>query len=122
MTHGHTEGHTEVFKDRLVGEPDIDADGEQPALEAMLGVSLDSPPSALGADPTAPLRRVCGALLSSPQFLMGGIAPVDHEQAPTLTPPSSRYRTVCQQIADTGLTDGLKLVCNEGSLTLTQHP
>jgi hypothetical protein len=122
---GHNEGAqvrdlVVALKDRLVGEPDVDPADEQPALEAMLGAPLDAPAAALGPDPTPALRRVCGALVASPQFLMGGIVPPDRDKAPRLTPHAATYRFVCQQIADAGLTDGLTLTCADGALTLTQ--
>lgn len=76
-----------VLKDRLIGEPVIDVAGaEGAALVAIVG-PLDAAAPALTADG---LRRVCGALLESPQFLLQGIAGRGGE-VPLLTPLVGRW-------------------------------
>jgi len=87
-----------ALKDRLVGEPAIDDGAERDALTAIVG-SLDAPASAVSA---SALRRVCGALLGSPQFLLQGIAGRGGER-PKLTPASAGYDAVCAEIASAGV-------------------
>jgi hypothetical protein len=58
-----------LLKDRLLAEPIIEED-EVAALEALLERSLDDP---LDSDAETRVRRVCGALLQTPQFtFLGG--------------------------------------------------
>lgn len=96
-----------ALKDRLVGEPAI-ADGpEHDALAAIVG-PLESPAS--GVTP-ANLRRVCAALLESPQFLLQGIAGRGGD-VPKLTPPAAGYDAVCANLASTGIgVPGRVLTC-----------
>jgi hypothetical protein len=109
-----------ALKDRLVGEPSIDEELERPALEAVLGVSLDAEALSLGAEADPRLRQICGALMSSPQFLLSGLAPRDFSGGPPrLLAPVDRYQAICASIADTGLIDGLALSCEGSSLAVT---
>ncbi|HLL25402.1 MAG TPA: hypothetical protein VK427_24870 [Kofleriaceae bacterium] len=88
-----------ALKDRLVGEPVIDFVGsEGAALVATVG-PLDAPASTITVDS---LRRVCGALLGSPQFTLQGIAGRGGE-VPVLTPLSARYDVVCTALAKQGV-------------------
>ena len=103
-----------ALKDRLIGEPEIEAGPEAAALAALAG-DLAAPASGVSADA---LRRVCGALLGSPQFLMQGIAGRGGPR-PLLTPASAGYDAVCAELAAGGLgTPGLVVTCAGGALTL----
>jgi hypothetical protein len=104
-----------ALKDRITGEGFVEDPGEQEALEAILGQPLSAPASSLGAT-DAPLRRVCGVLLASPQFLLHGAVPPDQLSIPPLTPPSVGYLALCQQLAVVGLPGGLQVVCADKSL------
>jgi len=96
-TPGATLGDAVIaLKDRLVGEPWVDTASEKPQIEALLGMSL-ADTSLLGLD--ARLRAVCGVLVSSPQFLLGGMPPRDAEAAPKLTPAEVSYQATCNDIA-----------------------
>jgi hypothetical protein len=96
-TPGTTLGEALIaLKDRLTGEPWIDPDVEQPDLEALLGASLSSTDlSSLDAK----LRAACGVLVSTPQFMLGGLIPKDIRDVPKLTPPDVSYQLTCKTIA-----------------------
>jgi len=83
-----------ALKDRLIGDARI-RDAERVPLEHLLGSSLDAPSSTAVE---APLRRVCGALLASPWFLLGGVTPADVPSPPLLTPPSASYAASCERL------------------------
>ena len=85
-----------LLKDRLVGEPYV-TDGERAPLEQLLGVKLTA--SVAVEDGAGRLRRVCGALVSTPQFLLGGVVPTNGQSMPLLTPASVTYPQMCQAIA-----------------------
>lgn len=77
-----------ALKDRLVNETAIDetgGSGEAAAIEALYGASLDSPASGV-ANLEGSTRQLCGALLSSPQFLLSGLADPTNGPTPTLNP------------------------------------
>ena len=105
-----------ALKDRLIGEPAIVDDAERTAVAALLGGALDRPASALTEDK---VRKLCGALLQSPQFLLQGMAGRGGT-APRLTPTAAGYDAVCAALAgrDIGLT-GQVVACTPGApLTL----
>jgi hypothetical protein len=85
-----------ALKDRLTGEPAIEPLVEKPGLEALVGAPLES--SDLGKL-DAQLRSVCGVLVSTPQFMLGGLVPKDSSTIPTLTPADISYDTTCAYIA-----------------------
>lgn len=102
-----------ALKDRLIGEPHI-ADGpERDALAAIVG-PLDGPASAVGTDA---LRRVCGALLESPQFLLQGIAGRGGDR-PRLTPATAGYDAVCAELVASGVGVPGRVVTCAGTLAL----
>ena len=87
-----------ALKDRLTGEPAIADGAEHDALASIVG-PLEGPASSV----TAPnLRRVCAALLESPQFLLQGVAGRGGE-VPKLTPATASYDAVCANLASTGI-------------------
>jgi hypothetical protein len=106
-----------ALKDRLVGIPAVTDAGERTALEAMFGAALGDPATA-APDLEAGARSVCGALLSSPQFLLGGLTAPDATTVPRLTPPTAGYDAVCDAIAARGGLAGYTLTCAGGSLTV----
>lgn len=105
-----------VIKDRLVGEP-VAADGEAEAIAAVLGVPLTGPAATLDV---ASARRLCGALLASPQFLLTGVA-ARGGPPPTLVLPGDGFDEACARIADAALV-GWAVTCGPGSLTATTAP
>jgi hypothetical protein len=105
-----------ALKDRMVGTTALDASLEVPALEGLLGQPLSAKASAL-TSLNASLRQVCGAIASSPQFLLGGIVPSDAESVPALTPSSASYAALCAALAQKS-PDGVVVTCH-GSEPLT---
>jgi hypothetical protein len=104
-----------ALKDRLVGEPVIGEGAEAGALSTVLGASLDNPAAELTADQ---VRRVCGAVVGSPQFLLQGVAGRGGE-IPKLTPADVGYDAVCADLAATGIGSAtLGVACEEGKAVL----
>lgn len=95
---GHTaEAAVVAMKDRLLADPIITAD-ERPLLEALLGASLSAPIEGIAA--TEPLRRVCAALLMSPQFVMEGLPVASRLGQPRgLVPAGEERLAFCQRAA-----------------------
>ncbi len=108
-----------ALKDRLIGEPAIAEGAERDALTAIVG-ALDGPASGVTA---ANLRRVCGALVESPQFLLQGIAGRGGD-APKLTPATASYDAVCTELATTGIgVSGRAVTCAPAvTLVLARTP
>lgn len=105
-----------ALKDRLIGEPTIDeAGGEGAALAALLGATLDAPGASLDE---GKLRQLCGTLLSTPQFLLQGVAGRGGA-LPRLTPAEAQYAAVCADLAGRDLTD-LAVTCDGTSLTISR--
>ncbi|MEO7330098.1 MAG: hypothetical protein ABI193_16100 [Minicystis sp.] len=85
-----------ALKDRLTGEPWIEQTVEKPGLEALIGAPLASTNQGLF---DAQLRSVCGVLVSTPQFMLGGLVPKDSTDIPKLTPPEITYDATCNYVA-----------------------
>lgn len=86
-----------ALKDRLITQPELSDPQERDLLEIL----LDAPLSARLAEVEAPeprLRRVCGVLLTSPDFLLGGApAPaLPDGAAPRLRPADLAPVAVCE--------------------------
>jgi len=107
-----------ALKDRLTGAAAIDPEREQPALEAMLGASLSADASTL-PDVSSGLRKVCGVIASSAQFLLVGIPTSDGSVVPSLTPASASFASVCAGVAAVGLTHATLSCDGPTSLTVT---
>lgn len=96
-TPGATVGDAVVaLKDRLVGEPWIDGAAERAQIEALVGTNLGST-NLSGLEPR--LRALCGVLVSTPQFMLGGLVPVDTNVIPKLTPTDVSYAATCGYVA-----------------------
>jgi hypothetical protein len=65
------------------------------------------------------MRQLCGVLLSSPQFLLGGLAAPDNTYVPVLTPDEHSYGSVCNALAGRGLDAPLQISCAPDSLELS---
>ena len=115
---GHSTGAARVsdvvvlIKDRLIGEPQLEPLIEGPALEAVLGQPLSAPATALT---TAGARRLCGVLLSSPQFVLQGLAGRGGAP-PKLTLPDDGFEPACARLAAAPPRDWT-IACASGSLT-----
>jgi len=101
-----------VIKDRLIGEPQIDPGAEKSALEALTGAPLSSPAASLGEGAA---RRVCGVLMSSPQFVLQGMA-ARGGAAPGVTLAGDGFDDACTKIASAAI-PGWRVTCAPGTLT-----
>ena len=111
-----------VLKDRIMGEPTISSGTERTQVEGLFGASLASDAHA-AVDLSGSLRRVCGAMIATPQFLMLGIQPKDASAIPSATPVTSSYQTLCSKVAALPLPDKLSLTCASGQpLTVNVSP
>jgi hypothetical protein len=106
-----------ALKDRLVADPSIAPGAETTGLEAILGASLDAP-VAQATDLETHLRQVCGVLLASPQFLLGGQSSQNAPPVPLLTPADDAFDKVCARVAAAPLPESLHVACAAGSLTV----
>jgi hypothetical protein len=106
-----------ALKDRLVAEPRVREGAEQVGLEAILGAGLDTP-AAAASGLEAKLRLVCGALMASPQFLLGGQAVQEALPVPRLTPPEDGLTPLCAALASRPLSEGLTVTCSGEGLTV----
>jgi hypothetical protein len=88
----------QAIKDRIVGEPDVEDAVERAPIEALFGATLEAPaPGILELENGA--RRFCGVLVSSPQFVLGGLPSADRNSAPRLTPSSAGFDAVCADVS-----------------------
>lgn len=117
-----------VLKDRIFGNAAVDDTAEKPALEAILGASLDADASTLGTptvSASAAIRRACGVMITSPQALTTPVAvvPPDSSEVPKLTPNTDKYDALCDDLATLTLPDGLTVTCNgDEPLTVSLAP
>ena len=110
-----------ALKDRLVGDASVGhevvgATSELAATQAIMG-PLEASAAAV-ADLDARARELCGVLVSSPQFLLTGMAAPDSTYVPVLTPEEASYAAVCAAVAERGLAGNLALTCGDDSLTV----
>ena len=86
-----------ALKDRLIAEPTLQDQDERALMESLLGVPLSTPTTGL----EAPLRRVCSALLASPQFVLEGVSADAPPDAPVdgLVPPGADAAALCARLA-----------------------
>ncbi len=109
-----------VLKDRLMGETAV-TDAEKPLLQSIAGVSLAADAASI-TDLSGTLRRVCGVMIASPQFLLTGLQPKDGSTVPAQTPSAYSYQTLCTSLAALPLS-GVKLTCTSGQpLTVSLTP
>lgn len=85
-----------ALKDRILTEADIDPN-EAPLLADVLGVpSLDTLVGEAG-DLEDGARRLCGALLKTPQFLLEGVSPELSASEPRLVVGATSYKALCEK-------------------------
>jgi hypothetical protein len=114
-----------ALKDRLIGQARIshriEASGvsELAAIEELFDAEVSTAVSDVDAL-EAKSRALCGVLLSSPLFLLGGIAAPDSAYIPTLTPEPASYRSICANLAERGLSGALILTCSDSALSLSR--
>ena len=112
-----------AVKDRLVGEARVSHEelpggtSELAAVEALFNARLDQPVSGV-PDMDTPTREFCGALVSSPQFLLSGLAAPDSSYVPLLTPGGLRYDSVCSAVQARGIGSGLTMTCGANGVSV----
>jgi len=119
-TPGATLGDVLVaVKDRLIGEPWIEATQERALIANLVAGSLDDQKNDFW---DAQARVYCGVLIASPQFLLGGIVPRDAQEIPKLTLPSVSYGSLCADAVATAKQISVPYVLNcEGDrITVTK--
>lgn len=99
-----------ALKDRLIGDPRIH-DVERALLEALIGSPLGDRSDSLETG----LRRVCGALVSSPMFMLGGLPPGVPGEVPKLTPPEATQAAACAKLTDavSAVEPSMRISCAE---------
>ena len=111
-----------VLKDRIMGETTLSDATEKQLLAAMTGASLDADASTV-PDLGGSLRAACGAMITSPQFLLLGVQPKDSTDIPAQTPAPYTYQSLCTKLATLPLGDKLSVTCTSGSaLTVNVTP
>lgn len=83
-----------ALKDRLLGSSAV-SDSERAHVEALLGTSLDS---RVPDDLESKLRVLCGVLLATPQFQLGGVVAGDTAEVPSLTPSEASRAASCERL------------------------
>lgn len=91
-----------ALQDRLLGSSAV-SDAERVHVEALIGASLDSP---VPADLESKLRVLCGALLSTPQFQLGGVVAPDVGEVPSLEPSDASQAASCERLHASWLESG----------------
>lgn len=108
-----------ALKDRLITQPDIAADGEAALIAALLEVDSLETPLADVEDWAARLRRYCGLLLQTPQFMLAGVADPDQVLAPSIIVGLATYQAECESLSATMFDPTEWIVtCGEASLTI----
>lgn len=112
-----------AMKDRLIGQARVQHEAqasglsEKQSLKSYFGESLDSEYSDL-TDGDEKLRGYCGVLLSTPQFLLSGLAAPDGRYEAILTPKAYQYETVCTGLDLPATLANLTLRCSGTGLEL----
>jgi len=88
-----------ALKDRLLGSTTV-SELEQVRVEALIGVSLESPVSVNLEDE---LRTVCGVLIATPQFQLGGVVAPEGQGAPLLAPSEASREASCARLHEAWL-------------------
>lgn len=104
-----------TLRDRLTGEGPLSDHVERELVSELMGKSLGSKVSSTDEEP---LRIVCGAIVASPQFMLGG--PVLSTKAPTggLTLPGYDYASECATAADAFSKVGVTATCSANAIDI----
>jgi hypothetical protein len=82
-----------ALKDRILSEPSVTDVDERAVLEDLIGASLSDEVES----PEASLRAICGALLTSPQFLLTGL-PLPEAETATFPMPGETTSERCTDL------------------------
>lgn len=89
-----------AIHDRLLAEPDL-SQTTVDAIESLLEHPLTTPLTDLPSDLREPLaRRLAGAVLTTPQFLLHGLPPPPQQGAPRLVTADATTQALCEAHAD----------------------
>ena len=109
-----------ALKDRLLGDGRIEP-AEGALLEKLLGQPLATPVAHGLLE--GQLRKVCGVLVSTPQFLLGGMVAPTTRDVPRLTPEVAGAVASCQDIGKAFAAAGLPYVvtCVAGKVAVERN-
>ncbi|MEM7157172.1 MAG: hypothetical protein AAF799_30245 [Myxococcota bacterium] len=115
-----------ALKDRLITDPRLDDPDEIALMERLMEVSLDDTVAEVGApEAVAAARRLTGALLNTPQFMLDGVTPppVDASDDPTIIVPGIETQRLCQDFvalaAESSAWDTLQATCDGETLSVS---
>lgn len=108
-----------AVKDRLIGEPWIEPTQEKPLIANLVTGNFDDKKSDFWE---LQARVYCGALVASPQFLLGGMVPRDAQEIPSLTLPTVSYGTLCSSAVAAAATNQAPyfISCEGGQIKVTK--
>lgn len=108
-----------AVKDHLIGEPIIETTQEKPLISSLVTGNFDDKKSDFW---DLQARIYCGVLVSSPQFMLGGMVPRDAQEIPTLTLPAYSYGTLCTNlVANAKLNQTpYTISCGPSAITVTK--
>lgn len=94
-----------ALKDRLVSEPDI-SDAEAPLLAELFGFATLETRLTSASGWEWAMRRLCGVLAASPQFVLHGLAPGTQQTRPRIVLPGEAFSDHCERWAPRVTRDG----------------
>jgi hypothetical protein len=110
-----------ALTDRLLAEPDLSQE-QADAIATLLNYPLTTPLADLDPATVESLaRRLAGALLTTPQFLLHGLPPPPQQGAPRLVTPESTTRALCEAHADL-LAPPWTITCDDHGARVTRQP
>jgi hypothetical protein len=89
---------------------------EKARIEALIGAPLEETNLA-GLD--GRLRSLCGVLVSTPQFMLGGLVPRDTRDVPKVSPIEGLYETTCNNVVASVVVSGApyQITCGQDAVT-----
>ncbi len=113
-----------AVKDRIIGQARIDHQARESGLSELAGIELFFGASVDTAFEDVSnlndnLRGYCGMLLSTPQFLLSGLAAPESRYEPLLTPADYSYQEVCGALQLPSSLSGSSVQCEQSGLTLS---
>ncbi len=110
-----------AMKDRLLTAPDIDPVVEGGFIADLFQVDSIATKLADAPDWKAGVRRYCGVLLETPQFLLAGVPGPDQNTLPKLVVANAAYQPLCEEL--TGIVFDAAdwtVECGEDSVQITK--
>jgi hypothetical protein len=111
------------IKDRLLTSPDIDPGFEGQLIADLMGVDSIAVPLTEVADWPDRLRRYCGALLETPQFLLAGVPAADQLVAPKVVVAGESYKDHCEKLSGVIFNEAdWDVTCEDNSVVVLPTP